>query len=457
MVPTNAAPATRLEGGDVHVLRQDLLVVGFSERTSAAALDLLCEALFARGSVTDILVVVMPRTPTAIHLDMLFTQLDRELCAIYPPYFVGPERLAVLHRRKGVDGVREMPDFFSALREVGMPLEPVFCGGRQRTSQDREQWSSACNFVAVRPGTVIGYVRNEATLDELAARRIPRGPIGQLPRVRRLGRGKASHRDHHRRDGTGARWRRASLHDAAGAEGGGVTGLAMVSELTLVDRALARLRGGPAAAAELCAEVLGLMGAPRAVAERVAIAVLGADPRVRQLPDGRWAMLAEAQGSPHIEECAFAVIDLETTGMRARGDDRITEVAVVLVHGERREVVFQSLVNPGRHIPSMISMVTGITNDMVAHAPPFEAIADELLGILAGRIFVAHNARFDWGFLDASFRRTRGLALTGPRLCTVRLARRLAARCGVVRARQPDACISGSRTRPAIGRRAMPT
>ena len=157
-----------LEGGDIHVLRPDLLVVGFSERTSAGALDVLCESLFARSTVTDILVVVMPRAPTAIHLDMLFTQLDRELCAIYPPYFVGPERLAVLHRRKGTEGVREMPDFFTALRGLGMPLEPVFCGGRQRTSQDREQWSSACNFLAVRPGTVIGYVRNEATLDELA-------------------------------------------------------------------------------------------------------------------------------------------------------------------------------------------------------------------------------------------------------------------------------------------------
>jgi arginine deiminase len=156
-----------LEGGDVHVLRPDLLVVGFSERTSAGALDVLCEALFERGTVTDILVVVMPRTPTAIHLDMLFTQLDRELCAIYPPYFVGPERLSVLHRKKGVDGVREMPDFFSALREVGMRLSPILCGGRQRTSQDREQWSSACNFLAVRPGTIIGYVRNECTLDEL--------------------------------------------------------------------------------------------------------------------------------------------------------------------------------------------------------------------------------------------------------------------------------------------------
>jgi len=128
----------------------------------------LCEALFARSTVTDILVVVMPRAPTAIHLDMVFSQLDRELGAIYPPYFVGPERLAVLHRRKGMEGVREVPNFFSALRDLGMPLEPVFCGGRQRTSQDREQWSSACNFLAVRPGTVIGYVRNEATLDELA-------------------------------------------------------------------------------------------------------------------------------------------------------------------------------------------------------------------------------------------------------------------------------------------------
>ncbi len=157
-----------LEGGDVHVLRPDLLVVGFSERSSPAALDLLCETLFAQGTVTDVLVVVMPRAPTAIHLDMLFSQLDRELCAIYPPYFVGPERLAVLHRRKGQDGVREMPDFFAALDAVDLPLEPVFCGGTQRTSQDREQWSSACNFVAVRPGIVIGYVRNEATLKELA-------------------------------------------------------------------------------------------------------------------------------------------------------------------------------------------------------------------------------------------------------------------------------------------------
>ncbi|HMV31848.1 MAG: arginine deiminase family protein [Gemmatimonadales bacterium] len=156
-----------LEGGDLHLLRPDLLLVGFSERTSAAAIDKLCDVLFARTAITDVLVVVMPKEPTAIHLDMLFTQLDRELCAVYPPYFLGPERLAVLHRRKGEDGVREMPNFFSALKDVGMPLEPVFTGGSRRATQDREQWTSGCNFVALKPGVVVSYRRNEGTIEAL--------------------------------------------------------------------------------------------------------------------------------------------------------------------------------------------------------------------------------------------------------------------------------------------------
>jgi arginine deiminase len=158
-----------LEGGDVHYLRPDLLVLGFSERTSPAALDELCDTVFAQGAVTDILVVVMPKAPAAIHLDMIFTQVDRELCVIYPPFFVGPERLPVLHRRKGEATVRERLNLFEALADVGLPLEPVFAGGQHRTSQEREQWSSACNFLAVRPGTIVSYRRNDATLCELQA------------------------------------------------------------------------------------------------------------------------------------------------------------------------------------------------------------------------------------------------------------------------------------------------
>jgi arginine deiminase len=153
----------------VHYLRPDLLVLGFSERTSPAALDELCDMVFAQGAVTDILVVVMPKAPTAIHLDMIFTQVDRELCVIYPPFFVGPERLPVLHRRKGEATVHERPNLFEALRDAGLPLDPVFAGGQHRTSQEREQWSSACNFLAVRPGTIVSYRRNDATLCELQA------------------------------------------------------------------------------------------------------------------------------------------------------------------------------------------------------------------------------------------------------------------------------------------------
>src|SRR4029450_8650715 len=88
-----------LEGGDVHYLRPDLLVLGFSERTSPAALDQLCDTLFDLGQVTDVLVVVMPKDPTAIHADRISSQIAQELCVVYPPFFVGPERLPVIHRR----------------------------------------------------------------------------------------------------------------------------------------------------------------------------------------------------------------------------------------------------------------------------------------------------------------------------------------------------------------------
>lgn len=204
-----------------------------------------------------------------------------------------------------------------------------------------------------------------------------------------------------------------------------MTGLSAIPASSLADRVLERLRGGPVAALSLCREELGLPTAGKVIAERIVVALLGADPRARQLPDGRWALATAAQGSPPLEECAFAVVDVETTGMRAAGDDRITEVAVVLVHGGRREVVFDRLVHPGRTIPPAVAAITGIDDALVADAPSFAELADELLGVLAGRVFVAHNARFDWGFLDAELRRARGLGLGGPRLCTVRLARRL--------------------------------
>ncbi|MGY8626970.1 exonuclease domain-containing protein [Chromobacterium violaceum] len=117
-----------------------------------------------------------------------------------------------------------------------------------------------------------------------------------------------------------------------------------------------------------------------------------------------------------------AIIDLETTGGNI-ARDRITEVGMVLIDGERVERL-SWLVNPGQPIPPFIENMTGISNEMVAGAPPFSAQADELLDRLQGRLLLAHNARFDYGFLKNEFRR-HGLRFQARALCTVKLSRRL--------------------------------
>jgi arginine deiminase len=153
-----------LEGGDVHHLRRDLVVIGLSDRSSPAAIDQLAELFFAKTEVTDIIIVVMPKEATAIHLDMIFSQVDRGICVVYPPHFIGPERLSVLHWRRGDATIHERGSIFAALKECGMPVEAVFCGGEKRTHQEREQWASGCNFTALQPGVVVSYHRNEETL-----------------------------------------------------------------------------------------------------------------------------------------------------------------------------------------------------------------------------------------------------------------------------------------------------
>ena len=156
-----------LEGGDVHPLRRDVLMIGFSERSSPAAIDNLASVLFSQTDVTDLIIVIMPGEETAIHLDMIFTQVDRDLCVVHPPHFMGPERLPILHWKKSTGTMKEMAGVFHALEACGIPMEPILCGGERRIMQEREQWSSGCNFLAVRPGLVLSYARNEATLREM--------------------------------------------------------------------------------------------------------------------------------------------------------------------------------------------------------------------------------------------------------------------------------------------------
>jgi arginine deiminase len=153
-----------LEGGDVHVIRPDTVLMGVSQRSSPVAFDGIAAELTRNHGIEHIIVVVLPSERAMIHLDMTFTMVDRTHAVVFPPAFVGPDRYAVLYYRAGKKAaMREMPNLFAAFREIDLPIEPVFCGGERRTFQEREQWSSGCNFVAVAPGVVLGYSRNERT------------------------------------------------------------------------------------------------------------------------------------------------------------------------------------------------------------------------------------------------------------------------------------------------------
>lgn len=119
----------------------------------------------------------------------------------------------------------------------------------------------------------------------------------------------------------------------------------------------------------------------------------------------------------------YALLDLETTGGNA-ARDRITEIALVRVEDGVQTARWSTLVNPGVRIPPFIQALTGISDAMVAEAPHFEEVAARLLELLEGAVLVAHNVRFDHGFLLHELARM-DIALKAKTLCTVRLARKL--------------------------------
>jgi len=119
----------------------------------------------------------------------------------------------------------------------------------------------------------------------------------------------------------------------------------------------------------------------------------------------------------------YAIVDIETTGGYAE-NHRITEVAIYLHDGIQVTEEFHTLINPGRNIPYYITGLTGITTEMVLESPAFEEIAEDLFKRLEGKIFVAHNAHFDYSFLKKEFEQV-GINWQSKKLCTVRLSRKI--------------------------------
>jgi len=119
----------------------------------------------------------------------------------------------------------------------------------------------------------------------------------------------------------------------------------------------------------------------------------------------------------------YAVVDIETTGGSARLE-RITEIAVYIHDGTRIVEEYSTLVNPERNIPYFITSLTGITNEMVEDAPRFFEVARRIVELTEGKIFVAHNARFDYSFIRQEFSML-GYNFKRPMLDTVALSRKL--------------------------------
>lgn len=119
----------------------------------------------------------------------------------------------------------------------------------------------------------------------------------------------------------------------------------------------------------------------------------------------------------------YAVVDIETTGGSARLE-RITEIAIYIHDGNRVIEEFSTLINPERNIPYFITSLTGITNEMVEDAPRFFEVAKKIVEITEGRVFVAHNARFDYSFIRQEFSML-GYNFKRPLLDTIALSRKL--------------------------------
>ncbi len=159
-----------IEGGDLLVFRDDLLVIGFSERTSARAIDRIARKLSHGMDKLDIVVVDLPKIRATIHLDMIFTLLDQETVMNFPPLITGPSKCKAFHMSCSQGQIKKITEYSGlpkALRHFGLEMNFVNCGGSNEFYQEREQWTSGANFFTFAPGQIIGYKHNHATLEAL--------------------------------------------------------------------------------------------------------------------------------------------------------------------------------------------------------------------------------------------------------------------------------------------------
>lgn len=162
-----------MEGGDILVIRDDVLLLGNGIRTSSQGIDYMMEQFIRRHPEGKFNVIVqqLPHSPESfIHLDMVFTMLDVDTCMVFEPLVLhsAQYRTICIGIADGkVKSIRQEDNILKALGKLGIDLRPVICGGDDEWDQEREQWHSGANSFCIAPGQIITYARNIHTLEAL--------------------------------------------------------------------------------------------------------------------------------------------------------------------------------------------------------------------------------------------------------------------------------------------------
>lgn len=160
-----------LEGGDIHVLSKDVVVLGLSERTTARGIEALSKRLLTDGGFKKILVLDIPKTRAYMHLDTIFTMVDYDKFAVYPAMGNLNQKFEITMGKGGEPKLATVTDSLEDMLKKALKLPAVNliqCGGSDYLASQREQWGDAANALAVAPGKVVSYQRNYITNELLS-------------------------------------------------------------------------------------------------------------------------------------------------------------------------------------------------------------------------------------------------------------------------------------------------
>lgn len=169
----NESSPVIMEGGDIIIAREDIIIIGNGVRTTSQGIDFIIDSIKTSHphGRKHVLVQQLPSEPESfIHLDMVFTLLDKDKCMIFRPLIMNGTQYQTVHITIDdgkVSSIRPVAGLLQALKSLGMDLKPIVCGGDDEWDQEREQWHSGANFFAFAPGKVLTYARNIHTLEEL--------------------------------------------------------------------------------------------------------------------------------------------------------------------------------------------------------------------------------------------------------------------------------------------------